>query len=272
MRLHFAIPLAGSVLLLASTALGQISGFTLDLKPNTVAVNFNTPRGRPTPAVTGAPYSADEVTENVQTLADGTHVNQKKNVRHFVRDSQGRTRTERLITRDANGWSLGVSEIRDPVEGLYYILDEQNKVAHRFATPATPAPAAVPRPAVSPQTQVGTPSPKPVTDAAQPERSNEKLGSQMMEGVMVEGFRSTTTWPVGAQGNDRPIVATHESWVSEELKTDVLTKISDPRFGETTFKLTKIERTEPDPALFQVPPDYTIVDEKSSFTMTVTRH
>jgi hypothetical protein len=93
-----------------------------------------------------------------------------------------------------------------------------------------------------------------------------------MEGLMVEGFRTTTTWPLGAQGNDRPIVATHESWASEDLKTDVLTKISDPRFGETTFKLTKIERTEPDPALFQVPPDYTIVDEKSSFTMTVTRH
>jgi hypothetical protein len=267
MRLQFVIPLACSVLF-ASTALAQISSFTLDIKPNTVTVNFNTPRGLQAPAVTGAPYSADQVTGNIQMLADGTHVNQRKNVEHFVRDSQGRTRTERLIIRDPNGWSLAVSEIRDPVNGLYYILDEQNKVAHRFATPSTSAPRTV----VNPQAQVGTPSPKPVTDSSQLEKSNEKLGSQMMEGVMVEGFRSTTTWPVGTQGNDRPIVATHESWISDELKTEVLTKISDPRFGETTFKLTKIERTEPDPVLLQIPADYTIVDEKNSFTMTVTRH
>jgi hypothetical protein len=88
MRLQFAIPLTCSVVL-ASTAWGQISTFTLDGKGNTFAVTFYTPRGRPMPAVTGAPYSADEVTENIQTLADGTHVNQRKNVRHIVRDPQG---------------------------------------------------------------------------------------------------------------------------------------------------------------------------------------
>jgi len=93
----------------------------------------------------------------------------------------------------------------------------------------------------------------------------------MMEGVMVEGYRSTTTWPVGSQGNDRPIVATHESWYSRDLKTEVLTKNSDPRFGENTFKLTNLDRTEPDLALFQVPRDYTIVDEKGPFKMSATR-
>jgi len=151
-------------------------------------------------------------------------------------------------------------------------LDQQNKVAHRFATPSAPTTPQTARPAESPQAQVATAAPRPVADRARPETANEKLGSQMMEGVMVQGYRSTTTWPVGAQGNDRPIVSTHESWISEELKTDVLTKVSDPRFGETTFKLTKIERTEPDPAQFQIPPDYTIVDEKGAFGMTVTRH
>ena len=224
------------------------------------------------PAVTGAPFSANQATESVQTLADGTHVTQTRSSSHIIRDSQGKTRTERVITRDANGWNLTVTEIRDPVDGLYYILDQQNKLAHRFATPSVPTPPAVTRPAISPQTQVATPAPKPPSDGTRPETSNEKLGSQMMEGVMVEGYRSTTTWPVGTQGNDRPIVSTHESWISEELKTEVLMKNSDPRFGENTFKLTNIERTEPDPALFQVPPDYTIVEEKGSFKITATRH
>ena len=63
-----------------------------------------------------------------------------------------------------------------------------------------------------------------------------------------------------------------ETWRSQELKTDVFTKRSDPRYGEDTFKLTKIVRAEPDPALFQIPPEYTVVDEKGPFTMTATRH
>ena len=35
---------------------------------------------------------------------------------------------------------------------------------------------------------------------------------------------------------------------------------SDPRFGENTYQLTNISRIEPDSALFQIPPDYTIID------------
>lgn len=268
MRIQFGIALGCSVLF-ASAALGQISSFTLESKENTVTVTFNAPKGVPAPVVAGAPYSADQVIGNVQTLADGSHVNQGTSVRRFVRDSQGRTRADRplLVTRDANGWNLKVIEIRDPVEGLYTILDQQNKVAHRFATPWP----AVSRQAAVPQTPSGTVSPKPTRDGPRPETATEKLGSQMMEGVMVEGFRATTTWPVGTQGNDRPIVTTHESWYSQELKAEVLMKNSDPRSGENTFKLTNMERTEPDPVLFQVPPDYTVVEEKGSFRMIATR-
>lgn len=263
MRLHFAVAL-GCCVPFSSTAYAQISSFTLDIKGDSVTVAFNAPRGLPAPAVTGAPYSADQVSENVLTLADGTHLTQNTNVRHFVRDSHGRTRTDRPLLATQDGRNLRVIEIRDPVEGFYYIVDQQNKVAHRFATPAGPA-----RPAVAAQA-VTAPS-KPSTDGGRPQISSEKLGSQMLEGVMVEGYRSTTTWPVGTQGNDRPIVTTYESWFSEALETEVLTKSSHPRSGESTFKLTRIERTEPDPALFQVPPDYSVVDEKGSFTMTATR-
>ena len=44
--------------------------------------------------VTGAPYSADEVVERVQTLADGTHLSTTSTTKKY-RDSLGRTRTER---------------------------------------------------------------------------------------------------------------------------------------------------------------------------------
>jgi hypothetical protein len=72
----------------------------------------------------------------------------------------------------------------------------------------------------------------------------------------VTGTRSTQTIPVGKIGNDRPIVITTEVWTSPDLKTTVLSKRSDPRMGDQTFKLTNIQRSEPDPSLFTVPSDF----------------
>jgi hypothetical protein len=64
----------------------------------------------------------------------------------------------------------------------------------------------------------------------------------------------------GEIGNERPLEVVSERWYSPELQTVVMTKHSDPRFGETTYKLTRIDRREPPPSLFQVPPDYKIVE------------
>jgi hypothetical protein len=41
-----------------------------------------------------------------------------------------------------------------------------------------------------------------------------------------------------------------------------MTKHSDPRTGDNTYRLTNINRAEPDPSLFQVPPDYTVIGKK----------
>jgi hypothetical protein len=272
MRIKLAITLVSSILL-TPAVFPQISGFTLDRKENTVLVTFNTPRGMPAPTVTGAPYSADRVLEHATTLADGTHVSQAPSVQHIVRDSQGRTRTERplLVLGDPNAWTLSVSEIRDPLDGFYYILDEQNRIAHRFATPPAPPQAEVTKPSGPPTPQATAP-PRPVSDGRHADNVVEKLGSQWIEGIIAEGQRVTTTWPAGTQGNDRPIVSIFEAWVSPDLHVEVRTKSIDPRSGETTIRLTNLTRTEPDPGLFLPPPDYTIVDEKRSFTMTVTRH
>ena len=92
------------------------------------------------------------------------------------------------------------------------------------------------------------------------EVSTEDLGTQVMEGVQVTGTRSTQTIPVGKIGNDRPIVITTEVWTSADLKTTVLSKRSDPRMSDQTFKLTNIQRSEPDPSLFTVPSDFKITE------------
>lgn len=212
------------------------------------------------PAVTGAPYSGEEVSESVQTLADGTRITRSAPVQRVCRDSQGRTRTERQlggsVRPGAQSQAPVIVEIRDPVAGLMYVLDTQGKVAHRVALPASPAVrTAAPIPG-----RVSRPAPA-TADPYRPEFKSESLGSEMIEGIMAQGSRTTTTYPVGAQGNDRPIVVTRESWMSPELKVSLLWKTSDPRSGESTHKLTNISRTEPDASLFHPPADYTIVDE-----------
>jgi hypothetical protein len=81
-----------------------------------------------------------------------------------------------------------------------------------------------------------------------------------MEGVLVNGVRTTRTIPTGEIGNDRPIRIVTEVWTSPDLKTIVYSKRSDPRMGEQTFKLTNLVRSEPDASLFTVPADFKIVD------------
>ena len=89
----------------------------------------------------------------------------------------------------------------------------------------------------------------------------ESLGTQMIEGVQAEGTRTTFTIEPGSIGNDLPIKIISERWYSPELQTVVMSKHSDPRMGDTIYRLTSINRSEPSPSLFQAPPDYTIVSE-----------
>jgi hypothetical protein len=86
----------------------------------------------------------------------------------------------------------------------------------------------------------------------------ESLGKQTIEGVEAEGTRNVTTIPAGEIGNERPIEIVFERWYSPELQTVIMTRHIDPRFGETSYRLTNISRDEPARSLFEVPAGYTI--------------
>jgi hypothetical protein len=86
----------------------------------------------------------------------------------------------------------------------------------------------------------------------------ENLGTQTIAGVSSQGTRITRTIPVGQIGNEKPITVVSEHWYSNDLQMTVMSKRSDPRFGETTYTLTNIQRSEPDASLFKVPSDYTV--------------
>jgi len=87
-----------------------------------------------------------------------------------------------------------------------------------------------------------------------------------INGVLATGHRTTLTIAAGEIGNDRPIVVTSETWYSSDLQMVVKSSNSDPRFGDTSFELTNIVRSEPDPSLFQIPADYTVIEPKAVTT------
>jgi hypothetical protein len=88
----------------------------------------------------------------------------------------------------------------------------------------------------------------------------EQLGTKVVEGVQAEGTRTTLTIPAGQIGNDKPIQIVDEVWRSPELQLIVHSEHSDPRMGNTVYSLQNISRSDPSPALFQVPADYTVKD------------
>ena len=64
--------------------------------------------------------------------------------------------------------------------------------------------------------------------------------------------------PPGAFGNDQAITIVDEYWYSDELGVDLVRRHSDPRSGEQVSELRDLQRTEPAPEMFNVPPNYTV--------------
>ena len=248
--------------------------------------------------VKGAPYSAEAVTETIQTLGDGNRIVNRLTSSVF-RDSEGRTRREQTLKGLG---ALGAGEeplqtifINDPVAGVTYSLDSRSRTAHKsmplkfdFTTKLPPGADGqkfefkVERGASASGTVImaaplgagpeGARIPPPGIEGAvgaatyyfrtgqgpNPNEVKEQLGKQTIEGVEAEGTRTTVTIPAGEIGNERPIEIVSERWYSPELQLVVMSRTSDPRMGETTYKLTNINRTEPAKSLFEVPVGYTV--------------
>jgi hypothetical protein len=202
------------------------------------------------------PFSADAVTTLVRTLADGTHISRQTMTVKMYRDSSGRSRSDRIPGVFMAGQPAPPAQIliRDPIAGYSYVLETGSKIARRTAM--KPGPPDVPLIPPPPELQ----APGPVANGLKPEFKSEDLGTQSMEGVIVQGRRTTVTYPVGSIGNDREIANVSEIWSNKELRLMILQTHSDPRSGETTTKMENLSRTQPDPNLFLPPPDYRVVD------------
>jgi hypothetical protein len=120
------------------------------------------------------------------------------------------------------------------------------------APPAPPATMALPVPPMPPLLLPG-----PLTLALPREGgATTALPAKEIEGVKVNGERTTWTIEAGKIGNERPIVITREVWRSPDLMLTVASRDTDPRSGERNYRLENIRRGEPDAALMKPPADY----------------
>lgn len=255
--------------------------------------------------VKGAPFSAEALSESIQTLADGNRIVRRWSEKLY-RSSDGRFRREGSGVPGSAFGSVITSgstvTILDPVGGARYTLNNNDKTVRTF-TLRTPRPVIVSgqgrepiilngegnapgvvsgqildrikteisaaqtvedRAAVAAKvvTTVAVPA-VPMVPASKWETRTEQLGIQNFEGVDAEGTRTITTIPADAIGNERPIEIVYERWYSKELQLIVYSRHYDPRFGEQTYRLTNIVRSEPDPSLFQVPTSYRMINGPS---------
>jgi hypothetical protein len=216
--------------------------------------------------VKGKPFSATEERHSLQVLGDGTRIETSQTNRLY-RDSEGRTRVEEMN---------GTIAIYDPVAKLKVELDPATKTARKTNTlllynansgntltfsgygsrvllgPNLTGPNAIGQnPPVNPAALTGVMA-----------ETTENLPAQTVNGVTAQGIRTTMTIPKGQIGNNRDIKVMTERWFSNDLQMLVKSTNSDPRFGDTAYQLTKVVQSAPDPALFQIPADYTLTEQQ----------
>ncbi len=195
----------------------------------------------PPPAKVGAylpmtlSYTADIIIESEKKTADGNLIATTNTMREY-HDSTGRIRTDIL---DKDG-AVVRSLIRD-TDGAGYSLDPFTKTATKTGD-------------IAMMIRNGDTMPIPPRTF-----TSKMLGTRDIGGMQADGMLSINEIPANEKGNRDPMTQTMEGWNSLEVKNLTLyLKSTDPRMNMIR-RATNIKRGEPAPALFAVPPDYTVV-------------
>jgi hypothetical protein len=278
---------------LALVAVGMLAAVAVEAQ-DTMTFNYEVQARVPLEAKTlkAAPYSAEVVTDHTQSLPDGNRIVEHTTGRVY-RDKEGRVRRE----EDRPSGNPSIS-IVDPVAGVSYALDPEKRIA--WKTPIQAGMMIMDkldavRPEAGVRRRTGDGPDHPVFSGAVETRhkeggvpghggetmaveatggfvtlrrfpaggeqhKEEALAARMLEGVRVEGVRTTRTIAAGAIGNEWPITSVSEEWTSPDLQVLVLTERKDPRNGDSSYRLQRIVRGEPAASLFQVPSDYEVKD------------
>lgn len=209
--------------------------------------------------VADRPYSVVWEIEATGRALDGSRIIQKHQTRLF-RDSAGRMRFETFPLTDLNRPqnTPETVSIFDPTARVMYTLTPSEHVAQSTSMP----PSSPPDFSIPPPTNNLDDIDQYVLARRAPysKTASEDLGTQMMEGLLVRGERTTWTLPAGSEGMNRPITEVDEVWTAPDLDLALISRHSDSGGDWTATHALSVNRFEPDPTLFKVPPDYIMQD------------
>jgi len=210
------------------------------------------------------PFHAELVTKTEGALPHLPSGSLSQKPQLVARDSQGRVRIERVtgMYKMDSGPDQGQAleqhliSICDPVAQTVTQIDTINrsaKVTH-FGPPQRLPGSLIPAQSslCAVKSRLGSLA----------NGKSEDLGNQTILGLEAHGTRLILT-PSAAVSEGHSVTTTiQDQWCSDDLAAVLLTSQSFLQNNQTTRKsqtsLASLERTEPDAALFQIPPDYTI--------------
>jgi len=206
------------------------------------------------PPKAGAPFDLKLDAEWSRAMANGgtfTLVNERR----IARDRRGRIYQERWVLVPKGGdvkSQMTVFQITDPDQHTWYNCSPHSKICELLPYHLTAAMVYKP----------GLGASGPLPDG-RGYRQDEDLGEGTLQGLETHGYRETTTFNPGAMGNDAPMVNTREFWFSPQLVINLSSLVDNPQTGRQLFTVKDLSTSEPDPALFDVPSGYRIVDRRT---------
>jgi hypothetical protein len=183
-------------------------------------------------------YTAQIVETDVET-ANGTRVRQETKV-FEARDSQGRTWIESFQSNNMD--RPMVVNLYIPLRRQFIQLFPSQKMARVTTFPGT--------------------GPIPIHRNLHVVKTRtETLPGRTIHGIYAVGMRTTQVSPPH-DGHGPDVVNVQETWISPDLKMVVFSKdtSTDPDSDQITTEIRRLDRSEPNPALFEIPADYKIVE------------
>jgi hypothetical protein len=201
-----------------------------------------------------APFTLTLDTEWVKTLSDGGTMT-LVNKRRIARDSTGRVYQERWTVVPKRGKAeshMTTIQIADPIKHTLSncFMDRRRTCTLSTYSASTTAIYKFQRPPSGPL---------PNNDGY---ALHEDLGQQFFAGLETMGTRDKVVYNPGVVGNDQIMTVVREFWYSPQLGFNLLSKLSDPRFGTQTFTATDLIASEPDPNLFNLPDGFKVLDQR----------
>ena len=200
------------------------------------------------PIVQGEPYIATVRMQRTEVRTGARVMHESLNVR--MRDSAGRIRDEQLASPpDAiAGFIQEWVHVLDPLVMRDTQWDEHRKTATAANIPA----ALTQHRSISGCSELEALA---SGEGDEDQLTYEELGRRDMEGTAVVGCRFTRLF-MSKRSSFQGRRSVTEMWSSPELQLVLLTATIQPDGTEEVLKVSDLQRVEPDPALFRVPPSY----------------